>query len=221
MATPSLTTLPVERIERLERQIAITRLLILLSIGLNLLLVGIGLQHFGFHLASRTIEVRKIVLTDPAGHVLGVIAVDNNWDGARTETYYPGIEFQNEEGENKMTLLGTGVHFEQRMPFIEGAPGGPKSINLGFDGLNINDNGTVVVVNGSVLSYSDDKGQFLLSPHGAGLALMLGDGENDFGVLTGRNQASMYVASPKGEFDITADETGTRVQRYAKRQSGR
>jgi hypothetical protein len=213
MATPSLTTLPVERIERLERQLGVTRLLILLSIGLNLLLVGIGLQHFGFHLASRTIDVRKIVLTDPAQHVLAVIGVDNNWDGLPSKTYYPGIEFQDEKGEKKMNLFGTGVYFAE----------GKKLANFGFTGLDFNDkeSGTEILLNGSVLSYSTEKAQFLLFHHPDGLDLTLGDSENLFGVITGRNQASMYVASPKGEFDITADETGTRIQRSAKGQSGR
>jgi hypothetical protein len=213
MATPSLTPLPVERIERLERQLAVTRLLILLSIGLNLLLVGIGLQHFGFHLASRTIEVRKIVLTDPAQHVLAVIGVDNNWDGLPSKTYYPGIEFQDEKGERKMVLFGTGVYFAE----------GNNSANFGFTGLDFNDkkNGTDILLNGSIFSYSTDKAQFILFHHPEGLDFTIGDGENNFGVNTGHNQVSMFVASPKGEFDITADETGARVQRSAKGQSSR
>jgi hypothetical protein len=213
MTIPSVTTLPVDRIERLERQLSVTRLLILFSIGLNLLLVGLGLQHFGIHLASRTIEVRKIALTDPTHHVLAVIGVDNDWDGVHSDKYHPGIEFQDEEGEKKMGFFGTGVHFEE----------GKQLVNLGLNGLDINDRdkGMAAVVSGSELSYSSDKGQFLLFPHGDGLNLMLGDGENYFGVNTGHKQASMYVASPKGEFDITADKTGTRIQRYAKGQSGR
>jgi hypothetical protein len=213
MATPSLTPLPVERIERLERQLVATRLLILLSIALNLLLVGIALQYFGFHLASRTIEVRKIALTDPAQHVLAIIGVDNKWGGAPSETYYPGIEFQDEKGETKMDLFGTGVYFQE----------GKKSANFTFTGLEINDKekSTAILLNGTLFSYSHNKGQFLLFPHDDGLDLTVGDGENTFGVNTGHNQVSMYVASRKGELDIIGDESGTRLQRYAKGQSGR
>jgi hypothetical protein len=208
MTISSVTTLPVERIERLERQLSVTRLLILFSIGLNLLFVGLGLQHFGIHLAGRTIEVRKIVLTDPAQHVLAVIGVDNNWDGMPSRTYYPGIEFRDEKCENKMNLFGTGVSFAE----------GKNFANFGFSGLDFNDkeSGTDVLLNGSVLSYSTDKAQFLLFHHPDGLDFTLGDGENTFGVNTGHNQASMFVASPKGELDITADATGTRIQRTVK-----
>jgi hypothetical protein len=211
MATPSLTTLPVERVERLERKLVVTRLWILLSIGLNLLLVGLGLQHFGFHLASRTIEAHKIVLTDPARHTLAVIGVDNNWDDLPSKTYYPGIEFQDEKGEKKMVLFGTGVYFNE----------GKQSASLGFTGLDVNDKGTMILVNGSTLSFSSSKGQFLLFPHDDGLDLTLGDGENDFGVNTGHNQVSVFVASRKGEVDITADESGTRVERFRKGRSSR
>ncbi len=74
----------------------------------------------------------------------------------------------------------------------------------------------MVLVNGDTLSYSSDKGQLLVFPHSNGLDLTLGDGENEFGVNTGHNEATMFVASRKGEVDITADESGTRIERVKK-----
>jgi Bacterial Ig-like domain (group 3) len=209
-----MTELSVEstlsaRIERVERRLFVTRLAIVFSIGLNLLLVVLTLQHFGISLFNRTVEARKIVLTDPSHHVLAVLGVDNDWDNVPSP-YYPGIEFQDEAGEKKMGMFGTGLHFEE----------GKQMVNLGFTGLDIKQNDATVVLNGSVFSYSTDKGQFVVSRQDDGLDLTLGDGDNDFGVNTRDHQARMYVASPRGEFDITADKTGTTLQRYARGSDG-
>jgi len=134
--------------------------------------------------------------------------MDNNWDGLESKDYHPGIEFLDEKGEKKMGLFSTGVHFGQEKQWA----------NFSFLGLDLTDEkeNRAILLTGGGFSYKTDKGLLFLFPHPNGLDLTLAGDGNTFGALIGHDRASMYVASPRGELDIVADQSGTNIRRTSK-----
>ena len=207
MATTSLSLELIDaRLKMLERRLARKNVWILLSIVLNLLLVAAALYHFGFRFASRTLEANRILLTDPSKRVLAVLGVDNSWGNVPLGSYYPGIEFRDKNGDMKMLLFGTGASFFE----------GDSHASFGFTGLSVSDKDGQISLNPKIFSFMTAHGQFMLFPHQNGLNLTLGNGENEFGVVTDSQLASMYVASRGWEFDVQADKNGAKFIRGKK-----
>ena len=214
--TPDMQAV-LERLDKLERQNRwLKRAGVPLLALVNLLVVGVGLYYFGFRFASGTLVVHKVMLTAPDGRVRGVLAVDNKWDeGIQTKDYYAGLEFRDEKGERKMSLFGTGIFLWQ----------GDERTSLAFNGLDISNKKekTQIMLNSRLFSYASGEGerQLVLYPHPQGINLTIHTGENECGIMTRRDQASMYVAGQGAELDVTADRTGTGIQRYSKRAASR
>jgi len=149
---------------------------------------------------SDTIEARKIILKDPSGHTLAVLGVDNNWGGLEAKNYYPGIEFRDEKGERTMSLFGTGLSVRY----------GDEHAQLSFTGLDIRDKETQILLNPRLFSFAAKQGAVTLTPHPTGMNLTIQSAsDNEFGVVTDAESASLYVASPKWEADVSADKAGT------------
>jgi hypothetical protein len=159
---------------------------------------------------SDTIEARKIILKDPSGHTLAVLGVDNNWGGVEAKNYYPGIEFRDEKGERTMSLFGTGLSVRY----------GDEDAQLSFTGLDIRDKETQILLNPRLFSFAAKQGAVTLTPHPTGMNLTIQSAsDNEFGVVTDSESASLYVASPKWEADVSADKAGTHIVRGPKPKS--
>jgi len=159
---------------------------------------------------SDTIEARKIILMDPSGHTLAVLGVDNKWGGLEAKNYYPGIEFRDEKGERTMSLFGTGLSVRY----------GDEHAQLSFTGLDIRDKETQILLNPRLFSFAAKQGAVTLTPHPTGMNLTIQSAnDNEFGVVTDAESASLYVASPKWEADVSADKAGTHNVHGAKPKS--
>lgn len=158
-------------------------------------------------ITSDTIEARKIILKDPSGHTLAVLGVDNNWGGLEAKNYYPGIEFRDEKGEKTMSLFGTGLYVRY----------GDEHAQLSFTGLDIRDKETQILLNPRLFSFAAKQGAVTLTPHPTGMNLTIQSANNnEFGVVTDSESASLYTASPKWEADVSADKAGTHIIRGPK-----
>ncbi len=150
---------------------------------------------------SDTIEARKIILKDPSGHTLAVLDVDNNWGGLEAKNYYPGIEFRDEKGERTMSLFGTGLSVRY----------GDEHAQLSFTGLDIRNKETQILLNRLFL-FAAKQGAVTLMPHPTGMNLTIQSAsDNEFGVVTDAESASLYAASPKWEADVSADKAGAHI----------
>ena len=156
---------------------------------------------------SDTIEARKIILKDPSGHTLAVLGVDNNWGGLEAKNYYPGIEFRDEKGERTMSLFGTGLSVRY----------GDEQAQFSFTGLDIRDKETQILPNPRLFSFAAKQGAVTLTPHPTGMNLTIQSAsDNEFGVVTDAESASLYTASPRWEADVSADKAGTHIVRGPK-----
>jgi len=194
-----------ERLDNLEKRLTHrnTRMAVILVISGFLL----GAISSCTKTTSDTIEARKIILKDPSGHTLAVLGVDNNWGGLETKNYYPGIEFRDEKGERTMSLFGTGLSVQY----------GDEHTQLSFTGLDIRDKETQILLNPRLFSFAAKQGAVTLTPHPTGMNLTIQSAsDNEFGVVTDSESASLYVASPKWEADVSADKAGTHNVRGAK-----
>jgi hypothetical protein len=194
-----------ERIEKLEARLVRNNLYALALALVSLLVVGVGLYHFGFRFASRTLAAHKVILTAPDGRVLGVLGVDNEWDkGIQSKDYYAGLEFRDQKGDKKMTLFGNGLFLFE----------GDQHASLDFTGLTIRHKEGQIWLRPDMSIFSGHKGRLVLLPHPSGYNLSITSDEgNEFGVVTDHDEASMYVTSTTWETDIIADKTGGRFVR--------
>lgn len=159
---------------------------------------------------SDTIVARKIILKDPSGHTLAVLGVDNTWGGLEAKDYYPGIEFRDEKGESTMSLFGTGLSVRY----------GDEHAQLSFTGLDIRDKETQILLNPRLFSFAAKQGAVTLTPHPTGMNLTIQSAsDNEFGVVTDSDSATLYTASPKWEADFSADKAGTHIVRGPKPRS--
>jgi hypothetical protein len=197
-----------ERLDKLEKRLAHRNTWMAVSLVLSGFVLGAVSSCT--KTTSDTIEARKIILKDPSGHTLAVLGVDNNWGGLEAKNYYPGIEFRDEKGERTMSLFGTGLSVGY----------GDQHAQLSFTGLDIRDKETQILLNPRLFSFAAKQGAVTLTPHPTGMNLTVQSAsDNEFGIVTDAEFASLYVASPKWEADVSADKAGTHIVRGRKPRS--
>jgi hypothetical protein len=156
------------------------------------LIVLIGpVLYFGCQSVRGTTAGQEIVLSDPEGH-------------ARAKISASSLEFFDARGERLSSLTGVGLDFTYKESH---ATFSPALIEFG-------NKDTKFLVTGAILTYGHGWGTFSLIPSEEGMSLTTRMKESQFGGLVQEGSASMFAASPQGgEIDITADQTGTRIDR--------
>jgi len=193
-----------ERLKRLEEKIARKNLWIVLSMLLNLVIVGAGLYLFGFRFWSRTIEAQNIVLKDPARRPVAFIGVGNNWGGVRRQTYTPGIEFFDENGRQTMLVADSAISLRYE---------DHRSTLGAIQGLQISSINADARVNNYLVSFHRANSDMLLLSTNDGLKMSVKTGQNSGGIRTQADKATVFALTPKGEIDLVAEPGGTHMDR--------
>jgi hypothetical protein len=203
------TVLEDSRLQKVEKSVTWLRSLLISSVLLNAALAIIFLLIGGVNVFTRRITTHDILLQDNHGKVFGEIGVKKDWDDFSTGKYYPGIRFYDEAGKATMTTFGTGTSFSD----------GDESAQIGFTGVYVSDKNSHIVLNPSTFSFGNDSSIFLISPSDTGIGLSAASHGNKFGVVVDDKSASMYVADPKAEVDINAENGHPEINRILRNQN--
>jgi hypothetical protein len=210
--TGEAVSLDSARLTKLEKQNGILSRLLAVNFAAVLVLFAVMLETKSTPAIGK-IEATSISLRDPHGRVIGEIGSQPGL-GNEEDLYRPFIKFWDRGKEPVMTLYGTGLHLVQ------------DDHNATYDFLGINVSSKAhdgppaeFLVNSTLFSYRTTRGQLMILPTKDGMDLTVnafyenGEGNNVFGVLTGPEDSSMYVAAHKNEIDITANSRGTQIVR--------
>ena len=200
------------RFKRLEKQNRVLWLLLVLN-SAAVLALCLNIWGRKNSAAIGRIETTNISLRDPQGRLIGEIGSQPGF-GKDKDLYRPFIKFWDRGDEPVMALYGTGLNLVQ----------GKQNASYDFLGVSLNstsrDGGDFgFLVNRSILSYSTGGGQLMVFSKNDGMDLTItafgknGSESSVFGVLTGQEDSSMYVAAHKNEIDINADSRGTQIVR--------
>lgn len=206
-STGETLTGDTQRLTKLEKQNRLLSLILAVNLG-TLLILGVNACAKGSDAGVEKIETSHIYLRDPHGRIVGEIGSEPGF-GNDKDLYRPFIHFWDRGEKPVMTLYGTGLNMVQ----------GDQRASFNFLGMDVSNKKAEFIANGDVLSYSAHGGQMLVLPKKDGMNLTVqsfgedGDETSVFGVLTGPEDSSMYVAAHKNEIDVTADAKGTKIVR--------
>jgi len=197
------------RLLKVEKSVSLLRSLLIGSVLLNAALAIIFLLIGGVNVFTRRITTHDILLEDNHGKVFGELGVKKNWDEFSTGQYYAEMRFYDDAGKAMMVTSGTGSGFTY----------GDDSTQIGFTGVSVSGKNTRIMINPNMFSFGTEHSTFTIIPTDTGINLGASANGNEFGALVDDKSASMYVADPKAEVDINAENGRPEINRILRNQT--